>query len=257
MTSRGGLVVVDIGNTRIKWAEAAPGDGPLATLSRRLDVMSREFDPATVQSWFAPLSPHSVRVLLGSVHDAAAERLEGVIASVRGEHPIEVRRVMREHLPIQVDLDAPDRVGIDRLAGAAAAARLAPGQAMVVIDCGTAVTVDLVSAAGVFLGGAILPGPALAARALADGASRLAAVADLDTGAAPVFPGRCTEQAVAAGIGYGIRGGVACLVSEAQRHLGCSPVVFLTGGSAGLVRDAVPEAREIPDLVLQGLALAD
>src|SRR5262249_49663366 len=70
-------------------------------------------------------------------------------------------------LPLVVNLDHPDRVGIDRLLDAVAANVLrAPEQAAIVIDSGTATTVDLVSAAGAFEGGATLPGLELGARAL-------------------------------------------------------------------------------------------
>jgi len=151
----------------------------------------------------------------------------------------------------------PGRVGIDRLAAAAAAAvAKAPGRGAVVVDCGTATTVDLVSAAGVFLGGAILAGPGLLARALAEGTSRLPEVAALETGPPPPLPGRSTQAAIAAGIGWGMRGAVARLVAEAQTALSGDCEVFLTGGSAGIVRDALPGAIEIPELVLAGIALA-
>ena len=119
-----------------------------------------------------------------------------------------------------------------------------------------ATTVDLVSADGRFLGGAILPGPELLARALAEGTSRLPAVADLDRGLPPAMPGRSTQAAIAAGIGFGMRGAVARLVAEATRAVDGDPEIFLTGGSRGIVRDALPGAIEIPDLVLHGIALA-
>ncbi|MEI6638066.1 MAG: type III pantothenate kinase, partial [Planctomycetota bacterium] len=160
-------------------------------------------------------------------------------------------------LPLEVDVDEPSRVGIDRLAAAAAAAvAKAPNRPAIVVDCGTATTVDLVSADGRFLGGAILPGPELLSRALAEGTSRLPAVADLDRGLPPVMPGRSTQAAIAAGIGFGMRGAVARLVAEAVQAVDGDPEIFLTGGSRGIVRDALPGAIEIPDLVLHGIALA-
>jgi pantothenate kinase type III len=70
------------------------------------------------------------------------------------------------------------------------------------------------------------------------------------------MPGRNTQQAIAAGIGFGMRGAVGRLVAEATAAIGGEPQVFLTGGSRGIVRDVVPGATEIPDLVLHGIALA-
>ena len=114
----------------------------------------------------------------------------------------------------------------------------------------------MLAADGTFLGGAILPGPALMARALADGTSKLPEVAALGTSAPPAMPGRSTHEAIAAGIGFGIQGAVARLVAEARGSLGTDAEVILTGGWRGAVRAALPGAIEIPDLVLHGIALA-
>ena len=107
-----------------------------------------------------------------------------------------------------------------------------------------------------FLGGAIRPGPALMARALADGTSKLPAVAALERSAPPAMPGRTTHEAIAAGIGWGIHGAIAKLVAEARGVLGSDADVILTGGWRGAVRAALPEAIDLPDLVLCGIALA-
>ncbi|MFM8734201.1 MAG: type III pantothenate kinase [Pirellulales bacterium] len=261
MTAAGDTIVVaDVGNTRIKLAVvASAAAAPLPAVSGRHDLLSREFRSANLRHWLDRFAPGPALVLVASVHDTAAARLEAAIAEVAatGHRPLRQRRVTREHLPVTVDVDEPGRVGIDRVAAAAAAAAAkSAGRAAVVVDCGTATTVDLVAADGRFLGGAILPGPELIARALAEGTSRLPAVADLDSGALPAMPGRNTQQAIAAGIGFGMRGAVARLVAEAAAALGGEPQLFLTGGSRGIVRDALPAAVEIPDLVLHGIALA-
>jgi len=70
------------------------------------------------------------------------------------------------------------------------------------------------------------------------------------------MPGRSTEEAIAAGVGFGIRGAVARLVAEAAAALGPGAVTVLTGGWRAAVRDALPGAIEVPDLVLGGIALA-
>jgi type III pantothenate kinase len=255
------VVVADVGNTRIKLAVVAQGTGvgPLPAVAQRQDLLSREFRADNLRRWLDRVAAGGAVVLVASVNDAAAAGLEAAIveASVTGTRPIRQRRITREHLPIVVEVDEPHRVGIDRVAAAAAAVLVKEaGRPAIVIDCGTATTVDLVAADGRFLGGAILPGPGLLARALAEGTSRLPAVADLDTGALPPMPGRNTQQAIAAGIGFGMRGAVARLVAEAAVALGGDPQLFLTGGSRGIVRDAVGGATEIPDLVLHGIALA-
>jgi type III pantothenate kinase len=259
------LLLADVGNTRIKLA--AVGSGQSITL--RQDLLSRGFRPDNLRAWLETAAPAAGFMLIAGVNEAAAVRLEAVLAEVSaaGVRPLRQRRVLAADLPLEVQVDEPLRVGIDRLAGAAAAASLkTAGRGAIVVDCGTATTVDLVSPAGAFLGGAILAGPGLLAKALAEGTSRLPEVAALETGSPPPMPGRSTQAAIAAGIGWGLRGAVARLVAEGRQALGgtpdgsaggeAEPEVFLTGGSAGIVRDALPGAIDVPDLVLTGIALA-
>lgn len=264
-SSPGGIfLVADVGNSRIKLAAVADlGDGArvLPTVHRRQDLSSRDVRPETLRQWLVGAAPGAAVMLVASVHEAAATRLEAAIAEVSAtqHRPLRRRRVNHADLAIEVRLAEPRAVGIDRIA-AAAAARVVkgPGRPAIIVDCGTAATVDVVSAAGEFLGGAILPGPALMTRALAEGTSRLPEVAALEHGTVPPMPGRSTQEAIAAGIGWGMRGAIARLVEEARRGLGAGaePEIILTGGWRTAVRDALPGAREMPDLVLAGIALA-
>lgn len=255
------ILLADVGNTRIKLATVVdPGDSKeLPRVGRRQDLLTQAFRADNLRQWLEAAAHGPAVVLVAAVHETAAVRLEAAVAeaSATRHRPLRQRRIGRADLPLEVRVTEPDRVGIDRLAAAAATALVKPAdRPAIVVDCGTATTVDMVSAEGHFLGGAILPGPALLARALAEGTSRLPAVAALDTAQPPAMPGRCTQEAIAAGIGWGLRGAVARLVAEARAAFATEAHVVLTGGSAGLVRDAIPEALEIPDLVLAGIALA-
>jgi type III pantothenate kinase len=260
------VLLADVGNSRIKLAlvqdHAADGEGTarrLPSLTRRQNLDSRGFHPANFEEWLRATSPGSAVILLGSVHDAAAARLEATIAELAAtqHRSLRQRRIRPDDLPLHVAVDEPAKVGIDRLAAAAAANLLRqPDHAAVVIDCGTAVTVDLVSAGGVFLGGAILPGATLMARGLADGTSKLPHVAALEHSLPPPMPGRSTAEAIAAGIGWGFRGAVVRLVEEARRTTRAECDVVLTGGWRSAVRDELPGVIEQEDLVLEGLALA-
>ena len=258
------VLVADVGNSRIKLAvvtaAGAIAEPPrLPEIHRRHDLDSHGFRPADLEQWLQAAAPGPAVVLVASVHDAAAARLEAALAAVSAtsHRPLRQRRVGHADLPLAITLAAPERVGIDRLCGAAAAALVkAAGCAAIVVDCGTAATVDMLAADGTFLGGAILPGPALMARALADGTSKLPEIAALGTSAPPPMPGRSTHEAIAAGVGFGIQGAVARLVAEAQRSFDPTAEVILTGGWRGAVRAALPGATEIPDLVLHGIALA-
>lgn len=257
------ILLADVGNSRIKLARLlelpAADDRRLPTLGHRQDLDSRGFRPENLDRWLQAAAPGRGLIIVASVCEAAASRLEAAVAEISAtrHRPLRQRRAGHRDLPLVVSLPAPDRVGIDRLAAAAAAGLVKPSdRPAIVVDCGTAATVDLVAADGGFLGGAILPGPALMARALAEGTSRLPEVAALERNLPPPLPGRSTAEAIAAGIGFGIRGAVARLVAEAASALGPEPVTILTGGWRAAVKDALPGAIEVPDLVLCGIALA-
>ena len=261
------VLLADVGNSRIKLAvvsdegiDAADVAGRrLPTVTQRLDLDSHGFRPDNLENWLNQAAPTTAVVLVASVHDAAAARLEAAITELTAtrHRSLRQRRIVHGDLPLEIMVAEPHRVGIDRLAAAAAAGLVRrPGRGVVIVDGGTAATVDLVSASGAFLGGAILPGPALMARALAEGTSLLPAVAALEQETPPVMPGRSTQDAIAAGIGWGIRGAIARLVEEARASIGVEADVILTGGWRGVVRDALPGAIEMPELVLAGIALA-
>lgn len=255
------VLLADVGNTRIKLATLTDRGavGRLPGVSRRADLLTHDFRAEQLRRWLDAAAAGPAVLLVAAVHERGAVRLEAAVAeaSATRHRPLRQRRIGRDDLPLEVLVTEPGRVGIDRLAAAAAAAVVKPaGRPAIVVDCGTAVTVDMVSIEGHFLGGAILPGPGLLARALAEGTSRLPAVAALEGTRPPPMPGRSTQEAIAAGIGWGLRGAVARLVAEARAASAGDPFILLTGGSAGVVRDAVPDAIEMPDLVLAGIALA-
>jgi len=158
-------------------------------------------------------------------------------------------------VPIATSVDHPEQVGVDRLL-AALAAWGDGGGPVIVIDVGTAVTVDTVDAAGRFLGGSILPGPSLAARALRQGTASLP---EVDLAAAPPAGaiGRDTESAIRAGLVLGAAGAVERLVAEQRRALGGQATVVATGGGLDLLRGALGCIDDVrPDLVLEGLVTA-
>lgn len=260
------LLLADVGNSRIKLAvvadrglDAGGSRVGLPTVRQRLEIDNRGLRTNLLRQWLAVAAPGPAVILVASVHDAAAAVLEMALAgeSATGRRPLRQRRVGYADLPCLPAVAEPHRVGIDRLAAAAAAAAVKPrGEGGIVVDCGTAATVDLIAPDGRFLGGAILPGPTLMARALAQGTSKLPEVPALEHADPPAMPGGNTREAIAAGIGWGMRGAIAELVARARLALGPSAPVFVTGGWSRAILPAVPGAIEMPDLVLVGIALA-
>src|SRR5690606_15584788 len=167
------LLLVDAGNTRIKWAAltsdlpAAPGQWAQFGMVARTDIGT------LVQAWqVLGIS----QVLLSNVAGAALrEELERVLAQALGLTP-----VPRLWFKSQAELGGvrnayrdPQQLGCDRFASAIGARALYPGQALMIVTCGTATTIDCVSADGVFAGGMILPGLGTMAASLAANTAQL------------------------------------------------------------------------------------
>ena len=253
------VLLADVGNSRTKLALLSGVSQGMPLLERRYDLDSHDFNSDDFENWLRAAVPASATFFIASVYDTAAAQLETAISAVSATHHLLVQR-QRVHFsdfPLGVKTDQPDRVGIDRLAAATAASHLVSSKnGCIVIDCGTAASVDMVASDRQFLGGAILPGPALLARSLADGTSLLPEVSSLGHASPPPMPGRSTNNAIAAGIAFGIRGAVCRLVDEARRELGSEADIFLTGGWRGIVRGEFSNVREFPDLVLSGIGIA-
>ena len=168
--------------------------------------------------------------------------------------------------------DEPETVGADRLFAARGAFELAR-RSCLVIDAGTALTVDALRVQGKrvagrelpplpeFLGGAIAPGPELLARALARGGARLPLVEPRPGAPAPPALGRHTRAALEAGIAVGFAGAARELARRVAEEagLGAEDPIFLTGGARGFL--TVPglfaaAPREVQDLVHLGLCHA-
>jgi type III pantothenate kinase len=136
----------------------------------------------------------------------------------------------------------------------------------IVVDSGTATTVDWISADGAFCGGAILPGFALSAEALHRYTALLPKLGLGDLGPdVPVALGKNTEAALRAGIFWGQVGAVRQIVAELCRQEARplpdsgdeqAPWLLLTGGGAAWLASQFPRAPHVPSLAMYGLVLA-
>ncbi len=155
---------------------------------------------------------------------------------------------------IKVLIDNPSEVGADRLVNAAAGFHRYR-QALIIVDFGTAITFDCVSAHGEYLGGAIAPGMAIAIEALGSKTAKLPRV-DI-SGPPPAAIGTNTVTAIQSGILYGYGGLVEGLLERLKAQFAPQiPLVLATGGMAQLIAPYAPGLEKIePHLTLQGLRL--
>lgn len=143
------------------------------------------------------------------------------------------------------------QLGADRLCAAVGALERYRRNTLVV-DFGTAITVNAVTAAGKFLGGAILPGPNLMLRALADNTGRLPRVTP---GVRHRATGHNTVTAIRSGVFHLLAGGIARIIDRIRSETGRNWLIVATGGGAPLFRRHIPAvSRFDPELALRGLA---
>ena len=230
-----GAITIDCGNTRIKAAYFV-GNDLHATTSFGYDEL------AVLERFISSHKP--LHAIVSSVTEAALTRHVMELVNARVAHACELRRDMA--LPISVRYNLA-HIGLDRVAAAVGASALCRGARLLVVDAGTALTLDVVDYDGSFDGGYICAGIGLSLSSLHEHTSRLPQVAP---GAAPVkgLP-QDTEQAMLWGA---VLGGAAQVDYLAKRH-GCD-MVALTGGDAQLLAKHVSHKHFVePHLVAHGL----
>jgi len=145
----------------------------------------------------------------------------------------------------------PAQLGSDRWAALIGVRSLTRSD-VVVVDCGTAMTIDVMDKRGFFVGGVILPGMTLMRHALAQRAPGIGTVEAVDEGAL----GTTTGGGIASGLHYGLAGAVERVLQEAKRQLRAEPALYLTGGDAVSLQKFLKSQWVLaPDLVLTGLSV--
>jgi len=274
------LIAVDVGNSRMKLALFAPGgdrlagrqpDGPPANEGAErsgampplpepcrtcsLDDANPDWKP--LEELRSAAAAESLRWRIASVNRPAAGRL---IERLRSEHPGDsITLLSAADVPLAVRVPRPDMVGIDRLLDALAANVLrTPGNTAVVVDVGSAVTVDLLDEEGAFRGGAIFPGLGMSAKALHHFTDLLPLIEPEEFAEAPPPYGTDTASAMRAGLYWSIVGAVRELALRVGEQSKRPAEVFITGGSAAALAQSLgPQAVYVPHLTLAGIALTD
>jgi type III pantothenate kinase len=241
-------VVVDVGNTLIKWGRCA--DGVLVE-----DRPVPPDEPATwltvLESWF----PEGLARywIVSGVHPPRRDRLIGWLRGL-GQQV----RLLDDpaDLPLEVNVPRPDYVGIDRLLAAVAAnSRRRPGVPALVYTVGTALTANWLDEHGVYQGGAILPGLRMVARALHEQTALLPLVEVPRQ--VPELPARDTVTSIEAGLYWYAVGGMKAVLEHFRTQCHPNPEVYVTGGDAALLQAALgPEAAFWPTMTLEGILLA-
>ena len=234
-------LLIDHGNSRIKWALTDAGD---LSVGQAIDYHDEETDFSLWEKFNTVQ-----RVLVSnSAGPKAFAHLANHCQSQWQLNP-ELLQAQPEQCGVINSYPEPRTLGADRWL-ALIAARQIFKDSLAVIDCGTAVTCDALSKEGVFLGGVISAGPKVAADALVKKAAHL----DLDEMHYPGAFNTDTANAVSAGSLIFTVGGIEKVLNEFRSQLGDKIRVLMTGGWADTLAPLMDlDAAVYPDLVLQGI----
>lgn len=243
------ILLFDIGNTHTHVGLADAG-----RVRRHTDIPTREWDSGSAEA--------RVKRFVGlaklegvSVCSVVPRCTPKVVAATRRNWNILAHVLSSATLRgVGIRYPKPETIGPDRLSNALAV-RLLYGTPSLVVDFGTAVTFDVVSRAGDYIGGVIAPGLAAMTDYLHEKTALLPKIRIRDVKASV---GKNTEQAMLIGAVHGYRGLVKELIAELKRDLGVQSLpVVATGGYAALMARGVPEITAVNSmLTLEGLRLA-
>lgn len=229
-------LLIDAGNTRLKWARVAD-DQWLAHGS---------LDYSDLRALSGEMVP-GVKCLIASVTCAEHDNQLAALLAARAITPRWLR-AETQFMNIKNSYAIPEQLGVDRWMGMIAA-RQRTLTATLVVSVGTAMTVDALSAEGVFLGGLIIPGRALMQQSLRAGTAQIGAL----QGSWQAFP-QTTANAVQSGIIAALGGAIAAQHARLAAQSGDNPQCLLTGGDASWLIPHLDLAVEYaPLLVLEGI----
>ncbi|HEY8607046.1 MAG TPA: type III pantothenate kinase [Noviherbaspirillum sp.] len=243
------LLLIDAGNTRVKWALAPDGRGGGRALGQW--VASGMVEHAQVRELASGWQGHKVTHAL--VSNVAGQAMREALEAVLGLQPVPLEwfASVPGRAGVRNGYRNPGQLGCDRFASAIGAHALFPGEALLVATCGTATTVDALTADGLFLGGMILPGLGLMASSLARNTAQLPQVAEhLDV--SEPFADH-TDAAIVSGCLAAQAGAIDRALAAHGRKHGARRCI-LSGGAARLIAPHLASTPTIVDnLVLVGL----
>jgi type III pantothenate kinase len=237
-------LLVDFGNSRLKWATYANGRFVPGGVFAHADLDLVE----TLRANWSAL-PRPAALLVASVAAPAREAELAGFARERFDHAAEFLTSPRRALGIDTVYAKPETLGIDRFLSLAAL-HAQRAQAQVLASIGTALTLDALDAHGHHVGGLIAPSPTLARHAIATGTARVGEA----EGHLATFADN-TADAVHSGALLGAVALVREFHAQAALRFGRETALTLTGGGAAELLAHLPTAESRPNLVLRGLAL--
>jgi type III pantothenate kinase len=239
---------VDIGNSFLKWGRVEAGQ--IASIASIPDSVVAWDDLAT--SWQLPSG--ECHWTIATVHPQRRDRFHDWLRK-RGDFVLLLQSVSQ--LPMQVHVDFPAQVGIDRLLRGLGLRSLDPHSGAIVVAAGTAMTVDAFDESQSFLGGYIVPGRRLLAESLHQQTAQLPLIDEWE--ATDRVPGKNTTEAIRSGVIHLLLGGILRLDSLLCETLfpETKPMRVITGGDGAFLQARLSaDWKFVPELTLEGIRLA-
>jgi type III pantothenate kinase len=243
------ILLLDIGNSRLKWAQLDAG-----VLGPQSALVHADVDRDSLMEKVFGASVQPKRVLISNVGGAELGAVCTEAVQRRWKLEPELIQSTAHAAGVTNAYREPAKLGVDRWLAIIAAHSLQRGAACVV-SVGTAMTIDGVDASGRHLGGLIVPGPALMISSLLQNTSEIADRMRDESTDGTVFANH-TLGAVHQGCAHALAALIERAVSKMRRSLGIYPLLLITGGASEEIVPLLSKSYEcMPDLVLRGLAV--
>jgi type III pantothenate kinase len=238
------LLAIDIGNTTMGFAVIDKAGHIISIAIIDTDAKTNKIKAVVAKILRAQAIS---RAIICSVVPKASKTLEDILKKT-----IAVNIIGRDiRVPIKNKYKNPKQVGQDRLVGAYGAMKIY-GCPLIVVDLGTAITFDVISAKGDYLGGAIVPGIRLSAESLF---LKTALLPHIEIQAPKHIIGKTTQESILSGLFYGYGSLCRGFIDLISQEIKANPKVVMTGGHTHLMKKFVsPKIRIIDeDLVFKGI----
>ncbi|MGH7072375.1 MAG: type III pantothenate kinase [Acetobacteraceae bacterium] len=245
------VLLVDIGNSRIKWAWLTDGRLGKAQAAEYSGWKAGDFVRRVIGS-----RGNIERILVANVAADAVSDALAAGARLAGAPEPERVTTRRHACGVTIGYFDPWRLGVDRMLAMIAAHRRFARRPVCAVAVGTAMTIDLVGPDGRHWGGAIIPAPPLMVASLLDSTNGIRRRAQGGaSGKGRALFGHSTRAAVEQGARYAAAAAVDRAVREAKELVGRTPQLVLTGGGAPGIRPLIRSTSVlVPDLAVEGLA---
>ena len=243
------MLAIDIGNTRIKWGLFSGGS---LVKSGVFDYQAENVLDA-LKNQSLPVSEYERLAISCVANDSVVEEVSAYLSRSPGIS-IEVVKTQQKQCGVINAYDEYEQLGVDRWLALIAAydyLKASKHDRLCVIDCGTAITFDVLESGGRHIGGFIMPGLTLMKRALLNATDKIAGAADV--GSYGAQPARNTVNAVATGCELMALGGIDTMISEQVYGSENCGVLFTGGDGAWLSGQLEVESVFDENLVLKGL----